>query len=71
MGRKKILTKLLTCLAAASTVVTGIFGSTPLPVKAAEEGSYTVTFEAYEGTCETESVSVPKGENIVLPDASY
>ena len=71
MGRKKILTKLLTCLAAASTVVTGIFGSVPLTVRAAEEGSYTVTFEAYEGTCETESVSVPKGENIVLPDASY
>jgi len=71
MGRKKIMTKLLTCFAAAATVVTGIIGSVPLPVKAAEEGSYTVKFEAYEGTCETESISVPRGESIILPDAFY
>lgn len=71
MGRKKIMTKLLTCFAAAATVVTGILGSVPLPVKAAEEGSYTVKFEAYEGTCETESISVPRGESIILPDAFY
>lgn len=71
MGRKKIMTKFLTCFAAAATVVTGILGSVPLPVKAAEEGSYTVKFEAYEGTCETESISVPRGESIILPDASY
>ena len=71
MGRKKIMTKFLTCFAAAATVVTGILGRVPLPVKAAEEGSYTVKFEAYEGTCETESISVPRGESIILPDASY
>lgn len=67
MGRKKIMTKFLMCFAAAATVVTGILGSVPLPVKAAEEGSYTVTFEAYE----TESISVPRGESIILPGASY
>ena len=71
MGRKKIMTKLLTCFAAAATVATGILGSVPLPARAAEEDSYTVTFEAYEGICETESISVPKGESIILPDASY
>lgn len=71
MGRKKIMTKFLTCFAAVSMIVTGILGSVPLSVKAAEEGSYTVIFEAYEGTCETESISVPRGESIILPDASY
>ena len=71
MGRKKIMTKFLMCFAAAATVVMGILGSVPLPVKAAEEGSYTVKFEAYEGTCETESISVPRGESIILPDAFY
>ena len=71
MGRKKIMTKFLMCFAAAATVVMGILGSVPLSVKAAEEGSYTVKFEAYEGTCETESISVPRGESIILPDAFY
>ncbi len=71
MGRKGIKSKLLMCLVAAATVVTGTLGSVPLPVKAAEEGNYTVTFEAHEGTCETESVSVPKGESLTLPEAAY
>ena len=71
MGRKGIKPKLLMCAVALSTVVTGILGSVPLPVKAAGEGNYTVTFEAYEGTCETESISVPKGESLTLPEAAY
>lgn len=71
MGRKGIRSKLLTCLVAASAVVTGILGSVPLPVRAAEEGNYTVTFEAYEGTCETESISVQKGESLTLPEAAF
>ena len=49
----------------------GDFGKCPLPVKAAEDENYTVTFEAYEGTCETESISVPRGESLTLPEASY
>lgn len=71
MGRKKIMTKFLTCFAAVSMIVTGILESVPLSVKAAEDDSYTVIFEAYEGNCETESISVPRGESIILPDASY
>ena len=71
MGRKGIRSKLLTCLVAASAVVTGILGSVPLPVKAAGEGNYTVTFEAYEGSCETESITVPKGESLTLPEAAF
>ena len=71
MGRKGIKSKLLMCLMAETTVVTGILGSIPLPVKAAEEGNYTVTFEAYEGACDTESISVPKGESLTLPEAAY
>lgn len=70
MGRKGTEPRLLMCLMAASAVVTGLMGSVPLPVKAAGEGNYTVTFEAYEGTCETESISVPKGESLTLPEAS-
>ncbi len=71
MGRTGIKSKFLMCAVALSAVVTGILGSVPLPVKAAEEGNYTVTFNAYEGTCETESVFVPKGESIILPDGYY
>jgi len=72
MGRKRKFSKLLLFAAMLSTIGAGVLGSVPLPVKAAEEeDTYTVRFEAYEGTCETESVSVPRGESIVLPDASY
>ena len=71
MGRKGIKPKLLMCAVALSTVVSGILGSFPLPVKAAEEEKYTVTFEAYGGTCETESISVPRGESLTLPEAVY
>lgn len=46
-------------------------GKCPLPVKAAGEGNYTVTFEAGEGTCETESISVQKGESLTLPEAAF
>lgn len=71
MGRKEIKSKLLMCLMAAFMVITGIFGSISLPVRATEEENYTVTFEAYEGSCETESISVHKGESLTLPEASY
>ena len=73
MGRKKKFSRLLLFAAMLSTIGAGVLGSVPLPVKAAEEEkeTYTVRFEAYEGTCETESVTVPKGESIILPDASY
>ena len=71
MGRKRRFSKLLLFAAMLSTIGAGVLGSVPLPVRAAEEKeTYTVTFEAFEGTCETESVSVPKGESIILPDAS-
>ena len=71
MGRKGTKPKLLMCLMAASAIVTGIIGSVSMPVKAAEEENYTVTFEAYEGTCEAESITVPRGESLTLPEASY
>lgn len=72
MGRKRRFSRLLLFAAMVSTIGAGALGSVPLPVKAAEEeDTYTVRFEAYEGTCETESVTVPKGESIILPDASY
>ena len=72
MGRKRRFSRLLLFAAMLSTIGAGVLGSVPLPVKAAEEeGTYTVRFEAYEGTCETESVSVPRGESITLPGASY
>ena len=71
MGRKGIVHKILMGAVAVSMALTGLLGSVPLPVKAAEEEKYTVTFEAYEGTCETESISVPKGESIILPEAAY
>lgn len=70
MGRKRIFSKLLLFAAMISTIGAGVLGSVPLSVKAAEE-TYTVKFVPYEGTCDTESVSVPKGESIILPDASY
>ncbi len=72
MGKKRIFSKLLLFAVMVSTIGAGVLGSVPLPVKAAEEEeTYTVRFEAYEGTCETESVTVPKGESIILPDAVY
>ncbi len=73
MGRKKKFSKLLLFAAMLSTIGAGVLGSVLMPVRAAEEEkeTYTVRFEAYEGTCETESVTVPKGESIILPDASY
>ena len=71
MGRKRIFSKLLLFAVMVSTIGAGVLGSVPLPVKAAEEGNYTVKFVPYEGTCDTESVSVPRGESIILPDASY
>ena len=72
MGRKRGFSKLLLSVAMLSTIGAGVLGSVPLPVKAAEEEeTYTVRFEAYEGTCDTESVTVPKGESIILPEASY
>ena len=72
MGRKRRFSKLLLFAAMFSTIGAGVLGSVPLPVKAAEETeTYTVTFEPYEGTCETESVSVPKGQSIILPDGFY
>ena len=72
MGRKRKFSKILLFAAMLSTIGAGVLGSVPLPVKAAEEEeTYTVRFEAYEGTCETESVSVPRGESITLPGASY
>ncbi|MDE7429274.1 MAG: InlB B-repeat-containing protein [Lachnospiraceae bacterium] len=72
MGRKRRFSKLLLFAAMVSTIGAGVLGSVPLPVKAAEEEeAYTVTFKAYEGTCDTESVTVPKGESIILPDGYY
>ena len=72
MGRKRIFSKLLLFAAMISTIGAGVLGSVPLPVKAAEEEeAYTVTFKAYEGNCDTESVSVSKGESIILPDGYY
>lgn len=72
MGRKRKFSKILLFAAMLSTIGAGVLGSVPLPVKAAEEEeTYAVRFEACEGTCETESVSVPRGESITLPDASY
>ncbi|MBD5391333.1 InlB B-repeat-containing protein [bacterium] len=71
MGRKRIFSKLLLFAAMISTIGAGVLGSVPISVKAAEEETYTVKFVPYEGTCETESVTVPKGESIILPDASY
>ena len=72
MGGKRRFSRLLLYAAMLSTIGAGVFGSIPLPVRAAEEEeTYTVRFEAYEGACETESVTVPKGESIILPDASY
>lgn len=72
MGRKRRFSRLLLFAAMLSTIGAGVLGSVPLPAKAAEEEeTYTVNFEPYEGTCETESVTVPKGESIILPDASY
>lgn len=72
MGRKGFKAKLLMFLMAASAAITGISGSVPLSAKAAEEGeAYTVTFMPYEGTCDTEKISVPRGESIILPDGSY
>lgn len=70
MRRKRKFSKLLLFAAMLSTIGAGVLVSVPLPVRAAEEKeTYTVTFEAFEGTCETESVSVPKGESIILPNA--
>ncbi len=72
MGRKRRLPKLLLSAVMFSTLGAGIFGSAPLPVRAEEEGeTYTVVFEAYEGQCDTGSVTVPKGESITLPDGTY
>ncbi len=72
MGRKRRFSKLLLFAAMVSTIGVGVLGSVPLPAKAAEEEeTYTVNFEPYEGTYETESVTVSKGESITLPDASY
>ena len=61
MRRKRRFSKLLLFAAMVSTIGAGVLGSVPL----------TANFEPYEGTCETESVTVPKGESIILPDASY
>lgn len=70
MRRKRKFSKLLLFAAMLSTIGAGVLVSVPLPVRAAEEKeTYTVTFEAFEGICETESVSVPKGESIILPNA--
>lgn len=70
MGRKRIKSVLLVCAAAVSAAA-GILESARLTVKAAEEETYTVTFEAYEGICDMESISVLKGESITLPDGTY
>ncbi len=72
MVRKRRFSKLLLFAAMLSTIGAGVLGSVPLPVKAAEEEeTYTVKFVPYEGTCDTESVSVPKGKSIILPDGYY
>ena len=71
MGRKRRLPKLLLSAVMLSTLGAGIFGGVPLSVRAEEEGTYTVVFEAYEGQCDTGSVTVPKGESITLPDGTY
>ncbi len=72
MVRKRRFSKLLLFAAMISTIGAGVLGSVPIPVKAAEEEeTYTVTFKAYEGNCDTESLSVPKGESIILPDGYY
>ena len=68
MGRKRRFSKLLLFAAMVSTIGAGVLGRVPLPVKAAEDDKYTVTFDASGGTCDTESISVPKGESIILPD---
>ncbi len=71
MGRKRRLPKLLLSAVMLSTLGAGIFGGVPQSVRAEEEGTYTVVFEAYEGQCDTGSVTVPKGESITLPDGTY
>ncbi len=54
-----------------STIGAGVLGSVPLPVKAAEEEEPIRSgLKPMREACETESVSVPKGESIILPDAS-
>lgn len=76
MGRKKIMTKLLTCFAAAATAVAGIPGSVPLSVRAVEAGSYTATFEARIGDTRYEKLeeafdNAQSGDTIiVLKDCS-
>lgn len=71
MGRKQRFSKLLLFAAMVSTIGAGVLSSVPLPVKAAEDDKYTVTFDASGGNCDTESISVPKGESIILPDGYY
>jgi len=71
MIRKRRFSKLLLFAAMLSTIGVGVLSNVPLPAKAAEEENYTVEFVPYDGTCDTESVTVPKGESIILPDGYY
>ena len=69
MGRKGTKTKLLMCLMAASTVVTGILGSVPLPVKAADHEAR--IGDVYYEDIENAFRNVQAGETItVLKDCS-
>ena len=69
MGRKRTKTKLLMCLMAASTIVTGILGSVPLYVRAADHEAR--IGDVYYEDIESAFRNVQAGETItVLKDCS-
>ncbi len=70
MGKKRKSIKVCLCFAAMFCICGLLIGNFTLPVRAAVPETYTTFFDTGGGECEVESITVEKGESLILPPAT-
>ena len=70
MGKKRKSIKVCLCFAAMFCICGLLIGNFTLPVRAAVPETYTTFFDTDGGECEVESITVEKGESLILPPAT-
>ena len=70
MGKKKKSLKYFLCFAVMFSICAVLIGDFTLYVNAAEPETCTTFFDTNGGECEVESITVKKGESLILPPAT-
>ncbi len=70
MGKKKKSLKYFLCFAVMFSICAVLIGDFTLYVNAAEPETCTTFFDTDGGECEVESITVKKGESLILPPAT-